>query len=149
MAESNAGGSVKCNMRNLILDNLSLFPLHCESIRSLRTPAGASGWHERKAALRRRRSTAAAENRDGGGAPGGAARPKQAVRASGSSVARATPEAWAGGDIRPRGVAHDPAPPGAPLKFFRSDFVSVAFGKTRTQTKRAARTRKLVCYPSP
>src|SRR5580704_13165549 len=48
------------------------------------------------------------ENRDGGGAPGGAARPKQAVRASGSSVARATPEAWAGGNIRPRGVAHDP-----------------------------------------
>src|SRR5579862_6395454 len=31
------------------------------------------------------------------------------------SVARATPEAWAGGNIRPRGVAHDPAPPGAPL----------------------------------
>jgi len=23
-------------------------------------------------------------------------------------VARATPEAWAGGNIRPRGVAHDP-----------------------------------------
>ena len=56
----------------------------------------------------RRRSTAAAENRDGGGAPGGAARPKQAVRASGLSVARATSEAWAGGNIRPRGVAHDP-----------------------------------------
>jgi hypothetical protein len=33
------------------------------------------------------------------------------------SVARATPEAWAGGNIRPRGVAHDPAPPGAPLLF--------------------------------
>ena len=32
------------------------------------------------------------------------------------SVARATPEAWAGGNIRPRGVAHDPAPPGAPLR---------------------------------
>jgi len=31
------------------------------------------------------------------------------------SVARATPEAWPGGNIRPRGVAHDPAPPGAPL----------------------------------
>src|SRR5271154_1839466 len=60
------------------------------------------------AELARRRSTAAAEDRDGGGAPGGAARPKQAVRASGSSVARATPEAWAGGNIRPRGVAHDP-----------------------------------------
>jgi len=57
----------------------------------------------------------AAENRDGGGAPGGAARPKQTVRVSGSSVARATPEARAGGNIRPRGVAHDPAPPGAPL----------------------------------
>jgi hypothetical protein len=31
------------------------------------------------------------------------------------SVARATPEAWAGGNIRPRGVATTPAPPGAPL----------------------------------
>src|ERR1700685_2334738 len=66
-------------------------------------PADGAG-----AELARRRSTAAAENRDGGGAPGGAARPKQAVRASGSSVARATPEAWSGGNIRPRGVAHDP-----------------------------------------
>src|SRR5580692_3676234 len=36
------------------------------------------------AELARRRSTAVAENRDGGGAPGGAARPKQAVRASGT-----------------------------------------------------------------
>ena len=99
---------VKSIIRNILLDTASLFPLHSESIRSVRTPAGDSGWQERKAALRRRRSTAAAENRDGGGAPGGAARPKQAVRASGSSVARATPEAWAGGNIRPRGVAHDP-----------------------------------------
>src|SRR5277367_4316342 len=41
--------------------------------------AGGAG-----AELARRRSTAAAGNRDGGGAPGGAARPKQAVRASGS-----------------------------------------------------------------
>src|SRR6202140_5274780 len=32
----------------------------------------------------RRRAPAEAENREGGGAPGGAARPKQAVRASGS-----------------------------------------------------------------
>jgi len=39
-------------------------------------PAGGAG-----AELARRRSTAAAGN--GGGAPGGAARPKQAVRASG------------------------------------------------------------------
>jgi len=52
------------------------------------------------------------------------------------SVARATPEARAGGNIRPRGVAHGPAPPGAPLLFFRSDFVSVAFGKTRTHRRR-------------
>jgi hypothetical protein len=37
------------------------------------------------------------------------------------SVARATPEARAGGNIRPRGVAHDPAPPGAPL-FFGNGF---------------------------
>src|SRR5580693_4167582 len=37
-----------------------------------------------------------------------------------------------------------PAPPGAPLLFFRSDFVSVAFGKTRTQTKRAARMEEHV-----
>ena len=93
-------------------------------------PAGRAG-----AELAQRRSTAAAENRDGGGAPGGAARPKQAVRASGSSVARATPEAWAGGNIRPRGVAHDPAPPGAPL-FLGMAFVSVAFGKARTQKMR-------------
>lgn len=48
------------------------------------------------------------------------------------SVARATPEARAGGNIRPRGVAHDPAPPGAPL-FLGMAFVSVAFGKARTQ----------------
>src|SRR5580698_5012364 len=96
------------NFGKIILDTASLFPLHSESIRSVRTPAGDAGWQERKAALRRRRSTAAAGNRDGGGAPGGAARPKQAVRASGSSVARATPEARAGGNIRPRGVAHDP-----------------------------------------
>src|SRR5580700_9630220 len=63
------------------------------------------------------------------------------------SVARATPEAWAGGNIRPRGVAHDPAPPGAPLKnargfscawlFVRMAFRELGFGKTRTQTKRA------------
>jgi len=77
-----------------------------------------------------------AGNRDGGGAPGGAARPKQAVRASESSVARATPEAWAGGNIRPRGVAHDPAPPGAPL-FFEWLFVTVALAKLgRKQTRR-------------
>src|SRR5580658_10837038 len=53
------------------------------------------------------------------------------------SVARATPEAWAGGNIRPRGVAHDPAPPGAPfgmrLAFRASGFREFAFGKTRTQ----------------
>jgi hypothetical protein len=43
-------------------------------------------------------------------------------------VARATPEAWAGGNIRPRGVAHDPAPPGAPLaRGFRAlGFVNLA-----------------------
>src|ERR1700676_4930092 len=29
-----------------------------------------------------------------------------------------------------------PAPPGAPLLFFRSDFVSVVFGKTRTRRRR-------------
>ena len=51
------------------------------------------------------------------------------------SVARATPEAWAGGNIRPRGVAHDPAPPGAPL-FFGVAFRDRGFGKTRTRRRR-------------
>ncbi len=64
------------------------------------------------------------------------------------SVARATPEAWADGTIRPRGVAHDPAPPGAPLgtcvAFVRAAFRELGFGKTRAQTKRAARTEKHV-----
>jgi len=50
------------------------------------------------------------------------------------SEARATPEAWAGGNIRPRGVAHDPAPPGAPLKNARGFscewlFVNLALAK--------------------
>jgi len=50
------------------------------------------------------------------------------------SVARATPEAWAGGNIRLRGVAHDPAPPGAPLKNARGFscawlFVTLALAK--------------------
>ena len=44
------------------------------------------------------------------------------------SVARATPEARAGGNIRPRGVAHDPAPPGAPL-FFEWLCVTLALAK--------------------
>jgi len=57
-------------------------------------------------------------------------------------VARATPETWPGGNIRPRGVAHDPAPPGAPL-FFGMAFVSVAFGKARTQKMR--RENKEAC----
>src|SRR6202035_3125126 len=101
---------------------------HSESIRSVRTPAGDSGWQERKAALRQRRSTAAAENRDGGGAAGGAARPKQAVRASGSSCgarhARSVggwqhPSAWRG----PR--------PGASRRSTRNEwlFVTVALAK--------------------
>ena len=52
------------------------------------------------------------------------------------SVARATPEAWAGGNIRPRGVAHDPAPPGAPL-FCEWLCVTVASAKLgRKQTRR-------------
>jgi hypothetical protein len=59
------------------------------------------------------------------------------------SVARATPEAWAGGNIRRRGVAHDPAPPGAPLGI-RVAFRDRGFGKTRTQRKRAARTEERV-----
>jgi hypothetical protein len=52
------------------------------------------------------------------------------------SVARATPEAWAGGNIRPRGVAHDPGASRRSTPLFRSDFVSVAFGKTRTRRRR-------------
>ena len=137
---------VKYINANILLDTASLFPLHSESIRSVRTPPGDAGWRERKAALGRRRSTAAAENRDGGGAPGGAARPKQAVRASGSSVARATPEAWAGGNIRPRGVAHDPGASRRSTEerawlFVRMAFGEFGFGKTRTQTN-APRERR-------
>ena len=52
------------------------------------------------------------------------------------SVARATPEAGAGGNIRPRGVAHDPGASRRSTPLFRSDFVSVAFGKTRTRRRR-------------
>jgi hypothetical protein len=59
------------------------------------------------------------------------------------SVARATPEAWADGNIRPRGVAHDP---GASRRSTRnaSGFRDRGVGKTRTQTKRAARTEEHV-----
>src|SRR5580704_8672199 len=39
---------VKSIIRNLVLDTSSPFPLHIQSIRSLRTPAGDSGWQERK-----------------------------------------------------------------------------------------------------
>src|SRR5580700_3589681 len=122
--------------RKSILDIPSLFPLHSESIRSIRTPAGDSGWQERKAALRRRRSTAAAENRDGGGAPGGAARPKQAVRASGSFCgarhARSAggwqhPSAWRG--PRPRRL------PALHLRT-RVAFRELGFGKTRARRRR-------------
>jgi hypothetical protein len=52
------------------------------------------------------------------------------------SVARATPEAWAGGNIRPRGVAHDPGASRRSTPLFRSDLVSVAFSKTRTRWRR-------------
>ena len=44
---------------------------------------------------------------DRGGAPGGAARPQQTIPARERSVARAAPGARAGGNIRPRGAAHD------------------------------------------
>ena len=66
------------------------------------------------------------------------ARSRQFAQAD-CSVARATPEAWAGGNIRPRGVAHDP---GASRRstLFRVALRDRGFGKTRTQTKRAART---------
>jgi hypothetical protein len=59
------------------------------------------------------------------------------------SVARATPEAWAGGNIRPRGVAYDP---GASRRstLFRVALRDRSSGKTRTQTKRAARTEERV-----
>ena len=48
-------------------------------------------------------------------------------------VARATPEARAGGNVRPRGVAHDP---GASRRstLFRVALRDRGFGKTRTQT---------------
>lgn len=63
------------------------------------------------------------------------------------SVARATPEAWAGGNIRPRGVAHDP---GASRRSTRNArgfscewlFVNLALAKLGRAG--VARTRRLV-----
>src|SRR5580700_8600644 len=57
------------------------------------------------------------------------------------SVARATPEAWAGGNIRPRGVAHDP---GASRRstHLRVAFVTVALAKLGRAG--AARTLALI-----
>jgi len=52
-------------------------------------------------------------------------------------VARATPEAWAGGNIRPRGVAHDPGASRRSIRawlFVRLAFRDLGFGKTRAQT---------------
>src|ERR1700726_4572592 len=81
------------------------------------------------AELAQRRSTVAAENRDGGGAPGGAARPKQAVRASGlfcgARHARSVgggqhPSAWRG--PRPRRLP-------APRSEREGTFVTVASAK--------------------
>ena len=51
-------------------------------------------------------------------------------------VARATPEAWAGGNIRPRGVAHDPGASRRSTRawlFVRMAFRKLGLGKTRTQ----------------
>jgi hypothetical protein len=86
----------------------------------------------------RRRTAMVVERREAQRAP------KQAVRASGSSVARATPEAWAGGNIRPRGVAHDPGASRGSTRawlFVRMAFVNLAFRdsgfrKTRTHGRR-------------
>ena len=62
------------------------------------------------------------------------------------SVARATPEAWAGGNIRPRGVAHDPGASRRSTRkasgfscewlFVRVFFRELGFGKTRTHGRR-------------
>ena len=55
------------------------------------------------------------------------------------SVARATPEAWAGGNIRPRGVAHDPGASRRSTRawlFVRMAFRELGFGKTRTRWRR-------------
>ena len=51
------------------------------------------------------------------------------------SVARATPEAWAGGNIRPRGVAHDPGASRRSTRAWllvRLAFRDLGLGKTRT-----------------
>ena len=62
------------------------------------------------------------------------------------SVARATPEAWAGGNIRPRGVAHDPGASRRSTRnargfscewlFVRVFFRELGFGKTRARRRR-------------
>jgi hypothetical protein len=76
-----------------------------------------------------------------GGAPKGERARKRMVRASGSSVARAAPAAFADGNIRECGAAVDDAPSGAPPPFFvEARFVN-SFGKTRgANRKRSART---------
>jgi hypothetical protein len=92
-------------------------------------PAGGA-----KAVLMQRRSTAAS---------GTAVERREAQRArsrrfaqADRSVARATPEARASGNIRPRGVAHDPGASRRSTPFLGVAFVSLAFGKARTQKMR-------------
>ena len=59
------------------------------------------------------------------------------------SVARATPEARASGNVRPRGVATTPAPPGAPL-FLRTGLAFVTLALAKLGRNGAARTEERV-----
>src|SRR5271156_1209646 len=82
---------------------MRIFPL---TVRTLADDAGRprSGSGTRAAAVdsRWRRTAMGVERREAQ-----RARSRRFAQAD-CSVARATPEAWAGGNIRPRGVAHDP-----------------------------------------
>jgi hypothetical protein len=62
------------------------------------------------------------------------------------SVARATPEAWAGGNIRPRGVAHDPGAAGRSTRKasgFSCEWLFVNLALAKLGRTGAARTRLL------
>src|ERR1700680_1081162 len=88
--------------RSIFLVRKRIFPL------TVRTPIADAGWRSgsgtRAAAVdsRRRRTAMVVERREAQ-----RARNRRFAQAD-CSVARATPEAGAGGNIRARGVAHDP-----------------------------------------
>ena len=74
-----------------------------------------------------------------GGAPKGERARKRMVRASGSSVARAAPAAFADGNIRECGAAVDDAPSGAPPPFFVEARFVPCRCKTRMRMENAPR----------